>query len=624
MPKISNFKSGLNEQQFKAAYDEALKAEKGILNLKEYRDSWAIYSTPLSQIKGTIDKYNPVSIASRAVVAGVATQEQSGRMPDEEFVKISGAIKDISGLFDKSPKDVLNGAFSFLGDQVGLYLTQQTELLGIVNKEAGLTGQFSKDVRDELTQANVPLIRLGIGFQELATASADLVKNSGRFITLNKQSWYEAGAAATAYVGTLSDLVRMYPDFEKIGIGASDVAKNIELVGSRSLSLGLQSQKTVKDLGDNISKLNQYGFKNGVDGLASMVRKATEFRISMDSIFTIADKVMNPEGAIDMAANLQAIGGSIGAFNDPLKLMYMATNDAEGLEDALIGAAQGLATYNTEQGRFEITGVNIRKAKAMADELGISYNVLADGAVAAAERTVASEALMGRGLRLDEDQKRFLTNISQMKGGQMSIELNSDKLKDALDVDRKVGEISLEKLTQVQVDKLMEYQDEFKKLSSEEIIQKQATTVENIGRDVNFMMAAARVAAADKGDEFLTKIKNYLGYEPDTIIKQSKQLADGVGKMIGQEPMKRNINATPQQSTTITSAQMGSTTNTTTATQSSNQTTKSEVNINIKSGVSTDLIAQELNKRPDLIYQYFNPTEKGDYTSQTYSTYGDN
>jgi hypothetical protein len=184
----------------------------------------------------------------------------------------------------------------------------------------------------------------------------------------------------------------------------------------------------------------------------------------------------------------------------------------------LIGAAGGLATYNQEQGRFEITGVNLRKAKAMAKELGISYSELSNGAIAAAERSSAASALMSRGLKLDEDQERFLTNISQMKGGQMSIELNSDRLKDALGIDRKAGEISLDKLTQTQVNTLLEYQDEFKKLSPEEIIQKQATTVENIARDVNYMAAAARVGLANKGGILLDKVKEFAGYEPGDFL----------------------------------------------------------------------------------------------------------
>jgi cell division septation protein DedD len=621
MPDVSTFKSGLSERAFRTAYDDALKKEGGTFNANDFRNSWGSYSTPLSQIKAKVDEYNPVKRVGRAITAGLETQEQSGAMPglSEEMIKASTSAKD---LFDfvtniKNPLDIVSGAIGMIGDQASLYLTQQTELLGVVNKQAGLTGTFSEDVRDELTQANIPLTRLGIGFSELAVAAKDLVNDSGKFITLNKQSWYEAGAAATAYVGTLSDLVQMYPAFEKIGIGASDVAAQIELTGQRSLSLGLQSSKTTKDLSTNIGKLNEYGFKGGIQGMADMVRKSTEFRINMQSVYDIADKVFDPEGAIDMAANLQAIGGAIGDFNDPMKLMYMATNDAEGLQDALIGAAGGLATYNQEQGRFEITGVNLRKAKAMAKELGISYSELSNGAIAAAERSSAASALMSRGLKLDEDQERFLTNISQMKGGQMSIELNSDRLKDALGIDRKAGEISLDKLTQTQVNTLLEYQDEFKKLSPEEIIQKQATTVENIARDVNYMAAAARVGLANKGGILLDKVKEFAGYEPGDLLKKSNELANKVGAALGQEPIKPtsvNPKTTPQQSVPVDNSKQQPTN--TPATNTETQSNKTEVTLNVKSDPIMDEFSRYIVRRPETIDAFLNSSSPRDYTSQ--------
>jgi hypothetical protein len=348
---------------------------------------------------------------------------------------------------------------------------------------------------------------------------------------LNRESWKEAGVAATAYVGTLGDLVSMFPEFEKVGIGASDVAEEIKIAGGRSIELGLQSQKISANLKTELSKLNEFGFKNGVQGLAEMVRKSTEFRMNMQSVYTIADKVFDPEGAIDMAANLQAIGGAIGDFNDPLKLMYMATNNVEGLQDALIGVAGSLATYNQEQGRFEITGVNLRKAKAMAKELGISYDELAKGAIAAAERSSASAAMMASGLNLDDDTKRFLTNISTMKDGKMTIQLQGDEMRKVFGA----NEIALENLTSTQLQKLKQYQDEFKDLTPEQIIEKQATDVENMSRNVNYIAALLRNQFGSAAQQ----LKKDFGLDPiEDLAKKVKESADKASPFIkegGQE-----------------------------------------------------------------------------------------
>jgi hypothetical protein len=406
------------------------------------------------------------------------------------------------------------------------YYQQQTGLLSIINEQAGLTGKFARYFREELTNASPRLEQLGIDFNELGTSAKEYIDASGRFATINQQTWERAGEVAKSYVGTLSNLVAMYPEFEKIGIGAADAQERIADAGKRSLSLGLQAQKTTKELQTNLGKLNEYGFKNGVQGLAEMVRKSNEFRMSISSVFTLAEKVMNPEGALDLSANLQAIGGAIGDLNDPLKLMYMSTNNVEGLQDAIKGAASSLAVYNSEQGRFEITGINLRRAKEMAKELGMDLNQLTQGAIAAAERTKAQTELAARGLQLTDDQKRFITNISQMKGGKMTIELNSQELKNAFGR----NEIAINELTQEQVERLTKLQDEFKNKTEEEIIRDQATNVENIKRDLNFILG---LMMKETGQFTDAAIRSALGLVTDkkisdTTLELSKQARSGL------------------------------------------------------------------------------------------------
>ncbi|TXG85444.1 MAG: hypothetical protein E6R13_02115 [Spirochaetes bacterium] len=464
----------------------------------------------------------------------VATQEQQGSMTNE-MLKASDLTKDLFTLISNlgSPAELIGGIFKGLANQASIYLSQQTELLGVINTGARITGQMSQDIREELTEANIPLVRLGIGFDELSKASRGLVENSGRFITLNRDSWYEAGAVASAYVGTLSEMVNMFPEFEKVGYGAGDVASKIEDIGKSSLNLGLQSSKITNEVKNNINKLNEYGFENGIKGLTTMVQKSVEFRMNMGNVFSIAEKALSPESAIELSANLSVLGGAIGDFADPLKMMYDATNNVEGLQDALIGAAGSLATYNAEQGRFEVTGANLRRAREMASALGMSLSELSNISISAAERASVAADLMASGLKLNEEQERFITNISSMKEGKMTIELNSDRMKDLLGVDRNTREIALENLTQKQVNAILNYQDDFKKLSKEEIVQKQATEVENIARDVNFIAAIARVEAAKKGKGFIKDIEKELGVDTGIFKKLSNEYGDKAAKNFG-------------------------------------------------------------------------------------------
>lgn len=453
---------------------------------------------------------------------GLKTQE-SGK----SFSDIKQEMIGVSDFFDlfmdkttrkfKSFSEVGSGFVEMIGKSAGEYFDQQTALLEKVNTEAGLTGQLSKDFREEITNANPRLLQMGISFGELAESATQLVSQTGRFSLINQQVFERAGEVAKAYVGTLQDLVRMYPEFEKIGIGAANAQEMIGEAGKKSLELGLRSQTVTAELSKNIGKLNEYGFRNGVKGLEEMTRKSIEFRSNMEDVTRIADKVFSPEGAIDLAANLQVLGGVVGDFNDPLKLMYMATNNVEGLQDALFGAAESLATYNSEQGRFEISGVNLRRARAMATELGMSLSDLSKTAIAAAERTSASADLIAQGLTLDDDQQRFITNLAQMKDGKMTIQLQSDFLKEQF----KANEVALEDLDQNQANLLLKYQDEFKKLSDNDVVRNQATSIENIKRDVNFVAAYLRIQGGRAGEA----AAELAGLDLKEVAKETQQMS---------------------------------------------------------------------------------------------------
>lgn len=437
-----------------------------------------------SFVSSTLGTIGSIVSASDTKYQPDISEERAGFDYDKILLDSKGNLNELSVI----GKNLISATFEAAKNQGLLYFKQQSALLDGINRELNMTGEFAARFREELTNANPRLLQLGIGFSDLVYAAQKLIDTSGKFATINQQTWERAGEVAKAYVGSLEGLVVMYPEFEKVGLGAADAQERIAKAGKDALNVGLQSKKTVAELSQSISKINEYGFKNGIEGLSQMVRKATEFRMSMGEVFKIADKVFSPEGAVELSANLQVLGGAIGDFNDPLKLMYMATNNVEGLQDALIGAASSLSTYNSEQGRFEITGVNLRRAKEMAVQLGISYDELSKGAIAAAERSKASTDLMARGLELNKDQKEFLTNISQMKGGRMVIELNTDELKKQFGA----NEVALDTLTQEQANNLIRMQDEFKGMSENDIVRQQATDIGNMRRDVDYMVALAR------------------------------------------------------------------------------------------------------------------------------------
>jgi hypothetical protein len=322
-----------------------------------------------------------------------------------------------------NPLKLIGGGFVEIENEILDQLTRESQLKSEINSKSTLTLELSKDLREDILESSINASKFGFTLNQLGELYTGLAEKSGRYALINKETMDLAAPVAATLSMSMEQLSDTINEFEKVGKGANDTLETIFEVEKRSMVLGLNGKKIVADLQTNIGKLNEYGFKKGVEGLAEMTRKAVEFRMSMEESFKIADKVMNPEGALELTANLQVLGGAIGDFNDPLKLMYMATNNVEGLQDALIDASKSLATYNEEQGRFEITGINLRRAKEMATQLGVSYQELAKGSIAAAERSNAATSLMMSGLQMKDDDKELLLNLSRMEKGEMVIKI---------------------------------------------------------------------------------------------------------------------------------------------------------------------------------------------------------
>jgi hypothetical protein len=376
-------------------------------------------------------------------------------------------------------------------------LKQESVLQSDINSKTTITGQLSKDLREDIQNSADYAAKFGMSMGDLGDLYSGLVESSGKFALINRETILSAIPAVKAFGGTMTDMARTISTFENVGIGANNTIKTISDAGVRSVQLGLSGKKVTEEITKNIERLNQYGFQNGIKGLEVMVRKSLEFKMSLDQVYQVAEKVMSPEGALEMTANLQMLGGAIGDFNDPIKMMYDATNNVEGLQDALHGAAQSLTTYNTEQGRFEITGANLRRAKEMASVLNVDYKELTKSAIAGAERMSATTALMSSGLNMSDKDKEFLINMSRMEGGQMVIKVPES-------ISEKLGgvtELALDNLNEEQAKVLSKYQKDLASMDTKDIAMGQYTLLQQIHQDLTskVVKGGLMVAGGAKG-----------------------------------------------------------------------------------------------------------------------------
>lgn len=426
--------------------------------------------------------------------------------------------------------------FKKINGEILKQLKAESELRSEIATKTGLSGKLGETLREDMKTASIEAARYGVSLKEMGQFYIDLVDQTGRFNLINSQTYNQIIPLTTALDMNLSDFAKTIADFEKVGLGADKTISSLKDATTRSLSLGLSAKSITKGITENIEKLNSYGFKNGVEGLEKMVMRSKEFRFTMDQVFEVANKVFEPEGAIEMVANLQMIGGAIGDLNDPMRLLYMSTNDIEGLQEAIIGASGSIATYNEEQGAFEITGVNLRRAKAQADALGVSYTEFSKLAIAAAERSQAAIDLAGRGLDVDEKDKEFLTNLARMEDGEMKITIPKS-LAEELGTSTK---LSLKDMTDDIANQLLLNKKAFEDMTVEDIAMEQLTETQKMSRGIDVIAAYFRI----RGTEMLTGAARGLGGEmyeklQESIDEYSKVVEANSSKNIEKETEKK-------------------------------------------------------------------------------------
>ena len=412
-------------------------------------------------------------------------------------------------------------------DYVLSQLKEESELRYEINSQTSLTGKLSEKLRNDIILSSINAKQYGFSMREVSEIYTTLVSESGKLNLINGELIDKIIPITSALGINLREMTIYLSSFEKLGYGIEDTLNLLNSSLKNSNQLGISSKKVVSDIQQNIGKLNEYGFKEGIQGLEKMIQKTYEFRGEFNSITSIADKVFNPEGALEFVANLQMIGGAIGDFNDPLRLMYMSTNNIEGLQDALVGAATSLATYNEQQKRFEVTGVNLRRAKEMAQQFGISLGELNKMAIAGSERLMANTELLSTGLNLSDEQKEFLINMSRMRDGKMTLILPKS-LSDELGI--KETNISLDKITKETVDNLFLMREQIKNMSTEEVAMDQLTETQRMSRDISVVAAYYRV----KGSELLKSVGSDLN---QTFLGDLKKILSEK-----KEDVKVNIN----------------------------------------------------------------------------------
>lgn len=297
-----------------------------------------------------------------------------------------------------------------------------------LNLEMGLSGDRSGILLNNLIGASEYSARMGVSFTELAQMQGKYSDEMGRAVVLseaNLKNIVDIGKGTT--MGT-EMAATMAAKMDLIGLSVEKTKNFYEGAINSSSKYGVNANVVIKKINDNLDKSQGYVFKGGINGLKKMSEFSTKFKVDMSSVFNAMDKANGLEGAVDMAAQLQVIGGKF-AQQDPFKLLHQARTDTEGFTKTMQGLTKGMATYNKNSGEFEIQAGDLNRLKLAADATGMSYEELIKQAKQGTKMDSIMDKLSGTGL--SKEAKEFVQGVAEIqKDGSFKIQIPGGELKD--------------------------------------------------------------------------------------------------------------------------------------------------------------------------------------------------
>ncbi len=408
---IAQAKKTQVEQEAKAvkaakAYDDEVK--KGVNSnsklVEELRIAKDLEETKLGIIKDEIKEITKMTSeltkqAKEATsVANIFSNVRKDIVSITKTVKQSyGSFKQWSGTFD------IDKSIRMSATQMGL-LTKQTD-----------------SFRNSLDYAGQQTASFGVGIGELAKLQADFSNELGRSVMLGETGLVSMGQMAQATGLGAEGTAKMAADMEQQGISAERTASFVEQTMNDSTKMGINASKVIKNIQANIKLLNKYNFKGGIKGLAEMAKTVTKLGVGMDFVAGMADKLFDIEGAVDMSAQLQVMGGAWAKLADPFKLMYMARNDMAGLTEEIGKAAESSVKFNKEGSDFEISAMEMHRLRKIAEQTGIAYDDLATAGKNARKQTETKKQL---NFNVDPEMQEFIANTAKWNNGKATIEVS--------------------------------------------------------------------------------------------------------------------------------------------------------------------------------------------------------
>jgi hypothetical protein len=301
-----------------------------------------------------------------------------------------------------------------------------------------------REMMDAVSAVSPEIVGLGGDFKDAGKVIGEIAAGTRRTLIASKEDIRELFATSKVIGQDVSKLVE---EFGKAGIMYSNISENVLDSINYVNSIGANAKAVMGDVVSNTDKLSRFNFEGGVQGLTKMAAQASMLRFDMKETFELADKVLDPDKAIEVASAFQRLGVSAGNLTDPFMLMNQSINDPSGLQDSLINVAKQYTYFDEQAKSFKISPQGILTLREMEQQTGVSAKSMREAALSAADLDKRMSDIKKTGIAtgFSEDDQKLIANLSRMGEGGTGYEI---KVKDEKgeEVYKKLTDVSSEQL----------------------------------------------------------------------------------------------------------------------------------------------------------------------------------
>jgi len=305
------------------------------------------------------------------------------------------------------------------------YLQQQDKIIRSTILSLGMSGAKAEMMRGSFEKSAGFVTRMGGSLADTQSIMQGYADETGRARVMSAQMVEDITSIGKGTGLGIEQATKLGAQFEIMGFDAKSTMNYVQGVVDTSERMGVNTTKVLKNVSDNFKKLNTYTFQQGVKGFAQMAMYAEKFKINISDALNAADVSRTLEGAIDLTAQLQVMGGEF-AKTDPFQMLFLSRNDPAKFTEKISDMTKGIVTFRKmSDGSFEkfISPADRDRLAAVAKSLGMSKESITEIAERRADMEKINRQLAGTGLTGREKELIQGAAIFNKQSGRFQVEL---------------------------------------------------------------------------------------------------------------------------------------------------------------------------------------------------------